>query len=140
MIDLDGVMDEALRAGPDALAIACADVQAGFVLGAAARGEAEREAATTAAACAAQLCAMPRVAEGLDDDESESLVTSDEVDASEALVVSSRWIHAFARVANRPDLVVVGVARGDANVALVRDWVKRVAGGLNGDESQRALI
>jgi hypothetical protein len=134
-MDLDGVMDEALRVGPDALAIACADVHAGFVIGASARGEAEREAATNAAACAAQICAMPRLSEGRADDDEIQLI-GDEKDASGALVVSSRWIHAYARVEKRPDLVIVGVARGDANVALVLDWVKRVAGGFKGDEAE----
>lgn len=121
-MDLDGVMDEALRGGPDAVAIACADVRAGLVLGASARGDAERAAAADAAACAAQLCAMPAL-EG--DPELE-----EETSSAEALVVSARWIHAYARVARRPELVVVGVARGDASVALLLDWVKRVAGGL----------
>jgi hypothetical protein len=103
MMDLDAVMDEAL---PEALAIACADVRAGFVIGASARGDAEREAATNAAACAAQLC------------------------GGSAFHVSSSWIHAYARVERRPELVIVGVARGDANLALLLDWVKRVAGNL----------
>lgn len=131
-MDMDGVMDDALRAGPDALAIACADVRAGFVIGASARGEAEREAATNAAACAAQLCALPRLTDDRDDEDAH--FGEDLTDAGGALVVSSRWIHAYARVAKRPELVVVGVARGDANVALLLDWVKRVAGGLRGDE------
>jgi len=121
-MNLDRVMDEALRAGPGAVAIACADVRAGFVLGASARGEAEREAATNAAACAAQLCATPAL-----DDESDG---SNEAEGTGALVVSARWIHAYARVSRRPELVIVGVAPGDANVALLLDWVKRVAGGL----------
>lgn len=116
-MNLDGALDDALRGGPDALAIACADVRAGFVLGAAGRGDDEREAATNAAACAAELCAVP-------DDHDE------EMDAAGALVVSSTWVHAYARVSERPDLVIVGVARGDANVALLLDWVRRVAGGL----------
>lgn len=120
MIDFDGALDDALRAGPDAVAIACADVRAGFVLGASARGDEEREAATSAAACAAQICATPRLA----------IEREDELDSSGALVVSSRWVHAYARVDDRPDLVIVGVARGDANIALLVDWVKRVAGGL----------
>ncbi|MBX3198423.1 MAG: hypothetical protein KF894_09855 [Labilithrix sp.] len=119
-MDLDSVMDEALRDGPGAVAIACADVRAGFVIGASARGEAEREAATNAAACAAQLCATP--AEGRD------AVADGEAEG--ALVVSSSWIHAYARVTRRPELVVVGVARGEASVALLLAWVKRVAGGL----------
>lgn len=120
MNDFDGALDDALRAGPEAVAIACADVRAGFVLGASARGDEEREAAANAAACAAQLCATPRLA----------VDREDEVDGSAALVVSSRWVHAYARVDDRPELVVVGVARGDANVALLVDWVKKVAGGL----------
>jgi hypothetical protein len=112
-MDIDGVMEDALRSGPGALAIACADVRAGFVLGASARGEAEREAAANAAACAAQLCSAP--IEGGADDGIEDRETAG------ALVVSSRWIHAYARVAKRPELVVVGVARGDANVVLLLD-------------------
>lgn len=121
-MDIDAVMDEALRGGPDAVAIACADVRAGFVIGASARGDAERDAATDAAACAAQLCTAPRLGNDLELEE--------EDEGAGALVVSSRWVHAYARVARRPELVVVGVARSDANVALLLDWVKRVAGGL----------
>ena len=126
-MDIDSVMDDALRTGPGALAIACADVRAGFVLGASARGEAEREAATNAAACAAQLCSAP--IEG-------DMDGLEEHETAGALVVSSRWIHAYARVAKRPELVVVGVARGDANVVLLLDWVKKVAGGLRGEETE----
>lgn len=121
-MDIDGAMEEALRSGPGAVAIACADVRAGFVLGASARGDSEREAATNAAACAAQLCSTPPLGGDPELDE--------DTDGEGALVVSSSWIHAYARVARRPELVVVGVAKGDANVALLLDWVKRVAGGL----------
>lgn len=121
-MDIDSVMDDALQSGPGALAIVCADVRAGFVLGASARGDAEREAATNAAACAAQLCASP-VTGAIDDSGTMG-----------ALVVSSRWVHAYARVEQRPELVVVGVARGDANVGVLLDWVKKVAGGLRGAE------
>lgn len=138
-MDIDLVMDEALRAGPDAVAIACADVRAGFVIGTSARGEAEREAATNAAACAAQLCAVPKLGSGPVHD-GPFLSETDEQAASGALVVSPRWIHAYARVAKRPELVVVGVARGDANVALLLDWVKKVAGGITvGDEFEAAF-
>ncbi len=121
-MDIDGAMEEALRSGPGAVAIACADVRAGFVLGASGRGDTEREAATTAAACAGQLCSTPTLGADPEVDE--------DTEGGGALVVSSRWIHAFARVARRPELVVVGVAKADANVALLLDWVKRVAGGL----------
>lgn len=136
-MDIDVVMDEALRAGPDAVAIACADVRAGFVLGTSARGDAEREAATNAAACAAQLCAVPKLGNVLDD--GPLFADSEEQDATGALVVSRRWVHAYARVAKRPELVVVGVARGDANVALLLDWVKKVAGGIVGDELEATV-
>lgn len=119
-MDIENVMDDALRGGPNAVAIACADVRAGFVLGASARGDEEREAATNAAACAGQICSIP-ANDGVDDEV---------IDGSSALVVSSRWVHAYARVSRRPELVVVGVAHADANVALLLDWVKRVAGGL----------
>lgn len=135
-MDFDGLMDDALRGGPDALAIACADVRAGFVIGASARGDAEWEAATNAAACASQLCATPRLEQGSVDDDDGRL---DERIASSALVVSSRWIHAYARVPERPELIVVGVASGGANVALLLDWVKRVAGGLRGHELRAAF-
>jgi len=117
-MDIDDVMDEALRVSPQVMAIACADVRAGFVLGASARENVEREAAANAAACAAQLCAIPRV-----EDEAR--------DASGAMVVSPEWVHAYARVRARPELVVVGIARGDANVAQLLDDVRRVAGGLS---------
>lgn len=118
-MDLDGVMDEALRNGPGAVAIACADVRAGFVLGASAFGDAEREAASDAATRVAQLAARPAPAPAV----------GAQADTAGALV-SSSWIHAYARVSRRPELVVVGVARGEASAELLLDWVKRVAGGL----------
>jgi hypothetical protein len=121
-MNLDIVLDDALRDWQGAAAVACADVDAGFVLGASARGEAAREAATNAAECAAQICATPSF--------SPEAPTGVRERSSEALVVSSKWIHAFARVSHRPELVVVGVAQADANVALLLDWVKRVACGL----------
>lgn len=120
-MDFDTVMDDALKSWHGAVAIACADVDAGFVLGASARGEVEREVATSAAECAAQICATPSFV---------SEVPPAMEGNDQALVVSSKWIHAYARVSDRPELVVVGVARGDANVGLLLDWVKRVAGGL----------
>lgn len=120
-MDFDSLMDDALNVGPGAVAVACADVRAGFVIGASARGDAEREAATNAAACAARICATPGYG-------ADSL--SEEAADGGHVVVSSNWIHAYARVSQRPDLVVVGVARGDVNMALLLDWVKQVAGGL----------
>lgn len=120
-MNLDNLMDDALKGWQDAVAIACADVDAGFVLGASARSEADREAATNAAECAAQICGTPSFL---------SEPPPARADDDQALVVSSRFIHAYARVAHRPELVVVGVARGNANVGLLLDWVKRVAGGL----------
>lgn len=122
-MNIDGIMDAALRDAPGAVAIACADVRAGLVLGASAEGDDAHEAATDAAACAGQICALPL--SWTDDGE--------ERGSSSALVVSSAWIHAFSRVARRPELVVVGVARGDGNAALLVDWVRRVATGFGDD-------
>lgn len=126
-MDIESVMESALDNGPGALAIACADVRAGFVLGASARGEAEREAVTNAAACAAQLCSAPTLGPVEEDEERAALG---------ALVVSAEWTHAFARVARRPELVVVGVARGDAHVGHLLAWVQAVAGTLPADDAE----
>lgn len=119
-MNVAGAMEEALRRGPGAVAIACADVHAGLLLGASACGDAEHDAVVDAATSASQVCALPQL-----DGEGEVEEVSDET-----LVVSTRWVHAYARVAQRPDLVVVGVAPGGTNVGLLLAWVKEVAGGL----------
>lgn len=114
-MDLDSVMKEALQSEPGVAAIACADVRSGFVLGASAFGDAEYEVASDAATGEAELSAPPSF--------------DAEVDAAGALD-SPRWIHAYARVSRRSELVVVGVARRESSPELLLDWVKRVAGGL----------
>jgi len=116
-----GELERALEKSPGAVAIACADVHAGLVLGASACGDAERDAVVDAATSASQLCAIPRLSDE---------TGFEEGIATETLVVSNRWVHAYARVNSRPDLVVVGVAPGGTNVGLLLAWVKEVAGGL----------
>lgn len=128
----DGVMDEALRDGPNLLAIACADVRAGFVLGASAKGDAEREEATNAAASAAKICAPSTSGSGL----GSAFEESDAPPSSGALIVPSRRIHAYAQVTRHPELVVVGIGREDTDIAALLDWVQKVASGLRLDKAE----
>ena len=99
-----------LAARPDAAALACMDTRSGLLLGLETRDEAVREAVEIAASSASEMCSAP------DDDA-----------CDESFVVSPEWVHAFRRVPRRRDLVLVGVARGDGNVALLRAWIRQVA-------------
>jgi hypothetical protein len=114
---LEQTMMTALASRPDAVALACMDTRSGLVLGMQLRGEVPRDDVENAAYSAAELCSAP--ASGALDDI--------EAPCDEAFVVSSRWVHAFARVPARRDLVVVGLAPGDTNVALLRAWIRQVA-------------
>jgi hypothetical protein len=76
------------------------------------------ELAMKEALAAAQLCSAPRV-DGSTYDSEEA--------CDESFVAAARWIHAYARVPTRRDLVVVGLAPGDANLALLRAWIREVA-------------
>ena len=107
-------MLETIDNGPPGAALACIDVRSGFVLDVVGRSEATREVASAAAMTASQLCVLPRL-EGED---------GESVDADEAIFVSSSWVHAFARVPGRPELLLVGVADASASVAVVLAWVK----------------
>ncbi|NUP06589.1 MAG: hypothetical protein HOW73_11080 [Polyangiaceae bacterium] len=104
--------------GSDAVALACMDTRSGLLLEIQTRGDVAREDVELAAFSAAQLCTAPL--EGLPCEEAEE-------PCEESFVASAHWIHAFARVPNRTDLVVVGLAPGDANIALLRMWIRRVA-------------
>lgn len=115
---LEQTMLKALAARPDAVALACMDTRSGLVLGMQVRGEVPRDDVESAAYSAAELCSTPSTTSGVDDLD---------LPSDEAFVVSSRWVHAFARVPARRDLVVVGLAPGDANVALLRAWIRQVA-------------
>lgn len=115
---LEQTMMTALASRPDAVALACMDTRSGLVLGMHVRGDVPRDEVESAAFCAAELCSTPDTRGELDDAD---------VPSDEAFVVSSRWVHAFARVPRKRDLVVVGLAPGDANVGLLRAWIRQVA-------------
>lgn len=107
-------MLESLDDAPAGAALACIDVRSGFVLDVVGRDVAAREVAAAAAMTASQLCVLPRL-DGEDFDPAE---------ADEGIFVSPSWVHAFARVPGRPEMVLVGVADASASVALVLAWVK----------------
>jgi hypothetical protein len=109
-VGIDVAMRHELAAEPKAAALACMDTRSGMLLGLEARPDVSRDAVEIAASVAEQLCQGPEEEAG-----------------DESFVVSSGWVHAYRRVPRRRDLVVVGVARGDANVALLRAWLRQVA-------------
>ncbi len=115
---LDTTMKEALATRSDAVALACMDTRSGLLLGLQVRGDVPRDDVETAAFSAAQLCSVPALGGSPDEPEE---------DTDETFVASSRWVHAYARVPTRRDLVVVGLAPGDANIALLRAWIRQVA-------------
>jgi hypothetical protein len=115
---LDSTMTTALAGKPEVAALACMDGRAGLVIGMYVRGDVPRDLVEIAALSAPQICSAPRA--GTHDDEDEG--------CPEAFVASDSWVHAFARVPNRPDLVVMGVAQHGTNVTLLRAWVGEVAG------------
>ncbi len=111
-------MKEALESRPDAVALACMDTRSGLMLGMHVRGDVARDDVEIAAFSAAQLCSAP-MSDGPMDDAEEA--------CDESFVASSCWVHAYARVPSRRDLIVVGLAPGDTNVALLKAWIRRVA-------------
>ncbi len=118
-IGIDVSMKEALAARSDAVALACMDTRSGLLLGLHVRGDVPRDDVEVAAFAAAQLCSAPP----------ETVTPAEEPDETcdESCVVSSHWVHAYARVPSRRDLVVVGLAPGNANLALLRAWIREVA-------------
>ncbi|MBS2014572.1 MAG: hypothetical protein JST00_16920 [Deltaproteobacteria bacterium] len=114
----DRTMREALGARPEAVALACMDTRSGLLLGIQVRGDVPRDDVEIAAYSAAELCTAPSI---------DDVDTSSGEECDETFVASSRWVHAYARVPTRRDLVVVGLAPGDANVALLRAWIRQVA-------------
>lgn len=115
---LDIAMKDALDARPDVAALACMDGRAGLVLGMYVRGDIARDAVEVAALSAPQFCSVPQLDDPAGVDE----------DCPEAFIASEAWVHAFARVPGRPDLVVMGLAQRGTNVALLRVWLGEVAG------------
>ena len=115
---IEVMMEEALSSRPDAVAIACMDTRSGLVLGMQVRGNVPRDDVEVAAYSAAQLCSAPMPGQLLEDQEQT---------VDESFVASDQWVHAFARVPRRRDLVMVGIAPGDSNIALLRSWIREVA-------------
>ena len=114
-------MKEAFSSQSEAVALACMDTRSGLVLGLHVRGDVPRDDVEIAALSAAQLCSAPSTASPLTE------LDEPEIPCDESFVASTRWVHAYARVPSRRDLVVVGLAPGDANVALLRAWIRKVA-------------
>ena len=115
---IEQTMERALAARPDAVALVCMDTRSGLVLGMQVRGDVARDELESVAECAAELCSAPPTSGDID---------AENRPADEAFVVSSRWVHAFARVPMRREILVVGLAPGDANVGLLRAWIRQVA-------------
>lgn len=118
MMALEATMREALDARPDVEALACMDGSAGLLLGMYVRGDVPRELVELAALSASDLCRSPELDEA----------STADPGCPEAFVASDAWVHAFARVPNRPELLVMGLAPRGANVALLRSWLGEVAG------------
>jgi hypothetical protein len=116
MNTLETTMKDAIATRPDVAAIACMDGDAGLVLGMFVRGDIPLELVEMAAFAGPELSTAPRTGEG------DTLETCDE-----AFVTSDAWVHAFARVPERPGLVVMGVAEAGTNVTLLRAWLGEVA-------------
>jgi hypothetical protein len=91
------------------------DTRSGLLLGLEVKGDAPRDDVELAALSAAQILSAPAP----EDDVNE--------DCAESFVASARWVHAYARVPEKKDLVVVGLAPGHANVALLRAWIRQIA-------------
>jgi len=111
-------MKAALSSQHDAVALACMDTRSGLVLGLSLRSDVPRDDVEIAALSAAELCSAPSHSDAPD--------ASDEP-CDESFVASTNWVHAYARVPTRRDLVVVGLAPSNANIALLRAWLRKVA-------------
>lgn len=114
-MNLEAAMREALVARPDVAALACMDGRAGLVLGMYVQGDVPHDLVEMAALAGPQLCAAPTSA-GVGDE------------CPDAFVESDAWVHAFVRVPERPDMVVMGLAQRGTNVTLLRAWLGEVAG------------
>ncbi len=120
---LRATMARALVGAGDLEAVACVDLRNGAVLADAVRDDDARDVLELATHAAPLLCTAPRLDAAMGDD----------VRAREAVVVSESAVHAFARSSRHPDLVVVGVARAGANVALLLASVRAMADAMGED-------
>jgi hypothetical protein len=114
---LESAMAAALDRAPGVAAVACMDGRAGLVLGLSVRGHVPHELVELAALSAPELCSAPQPDPGSPDEA-----------CPDALVTSDAWVHAYARVPERPELVVMGLADRTTNVGLLRAWLGEVAG------------
>ncbi len=112
---IEVAMQEALGSRPDAVAVACMDTGAGLMLGMEVRSDVPRGDVEAAAYSAAELCSAP------------ALLEDGEQACEESFVASTRWVHVYARIPHRRELVVVGIAPGEANIALLRVWIRQLA-------------
>lgn len=115
-MNLEAEIQDALAERHEVSAIACMDEAAGLVLGLCARPDVARDAVELAVLSAPQLCSAMDVQEAGED-----------VRCDTAIVVSGVWVQVFARVPRHPELVVLGLAKSGANLALLRTWLKEVA-------------
>jgi hypothetical protein len=120
VVPLRAALSDALSAQDDVDGLACVDVRTGAVIAASTRDRRAREALDLAAQAASQLCVAPRLQSPEEDD----------ARAREALVVSQNVIHAFARSRRHPERVVIGIAHGGANLALLLASLRAIADGL----------
>jgi hypothetical protein len=100
--------------------MACLDLETGVLLALSTRDERSFASLELAALAAAQLCAAPRLETLFDEGAT----------AREALVVSETSVHAFALSKRCPGRIVIAVAPGDTNVALLLASVRSVAESL----------
>jgi hypothetical protein len=117
---LETIMRGALDDRPDVAALACFDGGAGLVLGMFVNGDVPSEVVEMAALSAPELCEVPRIA-------GQRGFAEEGEACPEAFVASASWVHAFARVPTRPDLVVMGLANAGTNITLLRAWLGEVA-------------
>jgi len=108
-MSLEQSLIETLRVRPEIAGIACIDVNSGLVVSAAVRDDAVHEGLASAAACAPELCSTPESA------------------ADESYIVGSSWMHVLVRASSRPELLVVGVAPAEANLALLMTCARELA-------------
>jgi len=126
-VSISLVLAGALRAHEELDALAWVDLKSGTVMNASTRTGASSEALELAAVVASELCGAPRMDARPDQEPDDG--------AREVLVVSGSTIHAFARPQGASNRVVVGVAGGAANVALLLASVRSVAAAILEEES-----
>lgn len=117
-MDFEAELRDAAKSRKDVTALACMDGRAGLVLGMYVKGDAPKDEVELAVMSAPLLCSAPHL----------GAIEAEEMQADESFVASTSWVHAFVRVPEHPELLVVGLAPGGTNVTLLRSWLRDVAG------------